>query len=85
MVLEGLEHFRVVMGVELNGKHIGDAGIPQALMPQGVAAVQRKHADERLGRTTVTVRGEMLGVSEGALSCIANSIEFLSRHGDIIT
>lgn len=76
MVLVGLEHLRVVVRVELDGKHIGDAGIPQALMPQGVAVVQRKHADKNLGRTTMKVCAEVFR----AWSRIANSSILLASR-----
>ena len=33
MILVLLEHLGVVVRVELDGKHIGDAGVPQALLP----------------------------------------------------
>lgn len=35
VILVGVEHLGVIVRVELHGKHVGDARIAQALMPQG--------------------------------------------------
>lgn len=77
VILIGLEHLRVVVRVELDSKHIGDTGIPQALVPQGVVAACRESMPVRVWeeQQCKSVR-KYLGGSEGSkgtLLPVANS------------